>query len=138
MTSVNEILDQQIELHRSLVDLLSEESRVIVRGDTSALANLVQAKGELAAKVQGLEIERRSLVKSGRLGDPDPEKKTELYRLITQAQDLAETNAHLLKLSLEYIQVQLHAVMGLNQSGPYSRQGKEDFNYDAAMLSREV
>lgn len=138
MRNANQIMDQQIQLHRSLVDLLSEESRVIVKGDTAALAGLVQAKGELAAKVQGLEIERRSLERKGQLDDPDPEKKAALYRLITQAQELTETNAHLLKLSLEYIQVQLHALMGLNQSGPYSRSGKEDFNYDAAVLSREV
>ncbi|OXM14134.1 flagellar protein FlgN [Paenibacillus herberti] len=136
-------LDQQSGLYRELLELATDKTPTLVKGDVDALSALLMKERKLAKRIEELEIRRQTLVnihfsrlqlrlRSGKLSDlirtvNQPEQKqrlTELQEELSQLlEDVRSRNEHnlaLTKQSLEFIDFSLE----LTSDAPY-----DDYTY---------
>lgn len=120
--SIKTILQQQIKLHKSLLELAKRKTAVIKENDLEQLNQLIKDEQKHIQAVGALETKRQQLT-----GDEDiqPEKE-ELLQVIIELKAVNELNQDLLTQSMQFVSLNLDLLMPQPDSINYSKEDNED------------
>jgi len=135
------LLDEEIELHRRLLELARAEQRALVRGDAEAVGRLVAEQERLSAEIRSLERARMQLLELlaewegrsvndltlgdlARLSPPEVARRFEhqravLAQLLQELADVNRANALLISSHLQYVRTVVSLLTGAHD-GPVS------------------
>lgn len=155
------LLDRQLELYQSLVEMSHRKQQVLVRGDLQELESIIKAEqallwqagkleesrlalqGELAASA-GLKPEELDLSKLAELaGEPFASRYKSLQGCMVAIMDqlgaINRLNMELIEQSLSYINFSLELLSGAEAGETYTPAGKSPGRKDVTrLLDRKV
>jgi flagella synthesis protein FlgN len=126
--AVEDLLDREIELARSLQSTLASERTALTGDSPDAVKSLAAEKAALFAAIEKLEQERRALWRepaagAGAFGAVVAERWAALMKLMAGCRTANEVNGHIIHIRLHQIRQLLDIVRG-GPSVTYDPQGK--------------
>ena len=155
LEAVLQTLDQQIEVHRKLLDLSEQKKHAIVRNEIDSLMQVTQKETKLAKQAEELEAARIEAVNAfmrsknmfvtaaitigtlirfvTRAEDKQAlaVRRDELVRLTGHLKEANELNRQLLEQSLAYIDYSINLLVGPDQEAVYHPPQLEQHAYTA-------
>ncbi|TFE03948.1 flagellar protein FlgN [Jeotgalibacillus salarius] len=120
--SIETILNQQITLHKSLLELAKRKTAVIKENNLEQLNQLIKDEQKHIQGINALEIKRQQVT-----ADEDIQSvKKELLQVILELKAVNELNQDLLTQSMQFVSLNLDLLMPQSDSMNYSKEDSED------------
>ncbi|AJD92149.1 hypothetical protein JMA_28320 [Jeotgalibacillus malaysiensis] len=120
--SIKTILQQQIKLHKSLLELAKRKTAVIKENDIEQLNQLIKDEQKHIQAIGALETKRQQL----QANEDFQSEKEELLQVIIELKSVNELNQDLLTQSMQLVSLNLDLLMPQPDSINYSKESEDD------------
>ncbi|QKS28546.1 MAG: flagellar protein FlgN [Candidatus Accumulibacter similis] len=141
MTTLRQLLEEEVAVVRTFVGLLEREQRLLIEGDVDGLPALLQEKNEVATRLAAIAEQRRVVLAADGLsanragvaawfaahpGENDARTAwAEVLPLATRAQELNRLNGEVIQLRLQSNAQAIEALVGSSGAlGLYGPDGQ--------------
>lgn len=120
--SIKTILQQQIKLHKSLLELAKRKTAVIKENELDQLNQLIKDEQKHIQAIGALEMKRQQI----QTQEDVQSEKDELLQVIIDLKAVNELNQDLLTQSMQFVSLNLDLMMPQPDSINYSKKDSED------------
>ncbi|KIL46587.1 hypothetical protein KP77_27140 [Jeotgalibacillus alimentarius] len=132
--SLKALLQQQITLHKSLLELAKQKTEIIKVNNIEQLNQLIKDEQKHIRAISSLESKRGQLDPNGDI----QEEKAELLHVILKLKEVNELNQDLLTQSMQLVSLNLDLMMPQPDSMNYSKDNEENDQPGRSMFDSQA